>query len=66
MVCEQKTILYSDTQYNIILLILTSFAEMRSPAGIYLLKVNNRTARARCEICPELTIKTPQRGQWLV
>ena len=29
------------------------------PAGIYLLKVNNRNNRTRCEICSELTIKTP-------
>ena len=26
--------------------------------GIYLLKVNNRNTRARCEICSKLTIKT--------
>ena len=26
------------------------------PAGIYLLKVNNRNTRARCEICSKLTI----------
>ena len=31
-----------------------------SPAGIYLLKVNNRNARARCEICSKLTLKTPE------
>ena len=29
------------------------------PAGIYLLKVNNRNARTRCEICSKLTIKIP-------
>ena len=33
------------------------------PAGIYLLKVNNRNIRARCEICSELTIKIPGRRQ---
>ena len=27
--------------------------------GIYLLKVNNRNTRTRCEICSKLTIKTP-------
>ena len=26
------------------------------PAGIYLLKVNNRNTRTRCEICSKLTI----------
>ena len=32
---------------------------MRSfPAGIYLLKVNNRNTRTRCERCSKLTIKT--------
>ena len=34
------------------------------PAGIYLLKVNNRNTRTRCEICLKLTIKTPERCQW--
>ena len=33
------------------------------PATIYLLKVNNRN-RTRCEICSELTIKTPELRQW--
>ena len=28
--------------------------------GIYLLKVNNRNTRTRCEICSKLTIKTPE------
>ena len=28
------------------------------PAGIYLLKVNNKKTRARYEICSKLTIKT--------
>ena len=32
-------------------------------AGIYLLKVNNRNTRTRCEICSKLTIKTPERHQ---
>ena len=31
------------------------------PAGIYLLKVNNRNTRPRCKICSKLTIKTPKR-----
>ena len=30
------------------------------PAGIYLLKVNNRNTRTRCEICSKLTINTPE------
>ena len=32
-----------------------------NPAGIYLLKFNNRSTRTRCEICSKLTIKTPER-----
>ena len=34
------------------------------PAGIYLLKVNNRNTKTRCEICLNLTIKTPERSHW--
>ena len=32
-----------------------------SPTGIYLLKVNNRNIRTRCEICSKSAIKTPER-----
>ena len=35
-----------------------------SPAGIYLLKVNNRNTRTSYEICPKLTIKTLEWRQW--
>ena len=28
------------------------------PAGIYLLKVNNRNTRTRCEVCSKLKMKT--------
>ena len=28
------------------------------PTGSYLLKVNNRNTKTRCEICSKLTIKT--------
>ena len=31
------------------------------PAGIYLLKVNNRNTRTKCDICSKLTIKIPGR-----
>ena len=31
------------------------------PVGIYQLKVNNRIARTKCEICSKLTIKIPER-----
>ena len=33
------------------------------PAGIYLLKVNNRNTRTRCEICSKLIIKISERRQ---
>ena len=32
--------------------------------GIYVLKVNNRNTRPSCEICSQLTIKTPERRHW--
>ena len=35
-----------------------------NPTGIYMLKVNNRNTRTRCEICSKLTIKTPERRHW--
>ena len=31
------------------------------PVDIYLLNVNNRNTRTRCEICSKLTRKTPER-----
>ena len=37
------------------------YNEAFNPAGIYLLKVNNRNTRTRCVICSKLTIKTPER-----
>ena len=30
------------------------------PAGFYLLKVNNRNTRTRCDICSKLTIRIPE------
>ena len=42
------------------------FAYLNVAAGIYLLKVNNRNTRRRCEICSKLTKKTPERRQWRV
>ena len=40
------------------------FGMLWNPAGIYLLKVNNRNTRTRCEICAKLTIRIPERRQW--
>ena len=35
-----------------------------NPADNYMLKVNHRNTRARCEICSKLTIKIPEHQQW--
>ena len=35
------------------------------PAGSYMFYVNNRNTRAMCEICSKVTIKKPERRQWL-
>ena len=43
-----------------------TFDESINPAGIYLLKVNNRDTRTRCKICSKLTIKTPEQRQQMV
>ena len=32
--------------------------------GIYLLKVNIRNTRTKCEICSKLIINTPERRHW--
>ena len=43
---------------------ITEYFVSNTPAGIYLLKVNNRNTRTRCEISSELTKKTPERRHW--
>ena len=43
---------------------MSKFCLVIYPAGIYLLKVNYRTTRTRCEICLKLIIKIPERCQW--
>ena len=40
------------------------YQELQFPADNYLLKVNNRNSRTRCETCSKLTIKTPEWRQW--
>ena len=42
------------------------FSAVHYAHGIYFLKVNNRSTRTRCGIYSELTIKTPERRQWLI
>ena len=38
--------------------------KMHSTVDIYLLKVKNGNTTTMCEICSELTIKTPKSRQW--
>ena len=44
-------------KYEQILLHLLRASPVTKPAGIYLLKVNNRNTRTSCEVCSKLTIK---------
>ena len=44
--------------------IIIIFVNLLPLKSIYLLKVNNRNIRKRCEICSKLTIKTLERRQW--
>ena len=37
-----------------------------NPVGNYMFKINNRHTRTRCEVCSKLTIKAPERRQWLL
>ena len=43
---------------SIVLTFYKTFYHPHNPAGIYLLKVNDRNTRTRCEIFSKLTIKT--------
>ena len=36
--------------------------DIKNPVGNYMLKVNNRNTRTRCEICSGLTIETPEKS----
>ena len=51
------SILTSNVKWNIILI-------KYYPPGIYLLKVNDRNTRTRCEMCSKLGIKTPEQRKW--
>ena len=54
-------IIHINTSFFIHNLITSNFLKGQFPVGIYLLKVNNRNTRTKCEICSKLTIKTQQR-----
>ena len=46
---------------------IKSFPNVTNPAGNCMFKVNNRNTRKRCEICSNLTLKTPERfGSFIV
>ena len=36
----------------------------KNPSNNYLLKIDSRNTRKRCEICSKLTIKIPEQRQW--
>ena len=40
------------------------YGNILAPVRIYILKVNNRNTRIRCEICSKLTLKIPEQCQW--
>ena len=42
-------------------MLLTHLRQIFFPTNIYLVKVNNRNTKKKCEICSKLTIKTPER-----
>ena len=45
--------------------VFTNFIQpLKAITSILMLKVNNRDARKRCEICSKLTIKTPEQRHW--
>ena len=52
---NKQILIFNETILNI----MTNF-----PNGTYLLKVNNKSTRTRCEICSKLTIKIPERRHW--
>ena len=55
---SNKMLFCNTTARNVVML-----KPSNNPANIYFFKGNNRNNRKRCEICPKLTIKTPDRRQ---
>ena len=43
---------------------LTFLLFRNTPASYYMFKVNNKNARASCEICSKLKMKTTERRHW--
>ena len=50
--------------FNIYLLAVNDSTIHLNPSQQSLFKVNNRNTRTMCEICPKLTVNTPERRQW--
>ena len=50
--------------YSKMLLQQSNIWACSNPAGNCMFKVNNTNTRTGCEICPKLTIKTPERRHW--
>ena len=42
------------------------FCNNSNPSGNYMFTLDNRNTITRCVICSKLTIKTPERRQWLL
>ena len=61
LVFDSETLFLTESQENQDIQTTPLLHSDNNPAGIYLLKVNNRNTRTRCEICSKLTIKTPER-----
>ena len=49
---------------SLVSLVEVMFYHKVNPVDNYMFKINNRNTRAKCEICPKYTIKTPERHQW--
>ena len=62
ILCCKKNVCFKFKAHHIFFFLIkcTVLALARNPAGIYLLKVDNRNTAARSEICSKLKIKTPE------
>ena len=59
--CKTISILKDNHQRGVACLAFNSVGTVGIPGNIYLFKVNNRnTKKKRCEVCPKLTIRTPE------
>ena len=60
---RSRAIEVSEKNNNQFYLTLNSFQRYIS-AGIYLLKLNYRNTRIKCETCSKLTLNTPEQHHW--